>query len=335
MTEINVPGTKEQIKALVLLSGGLDSQLAVCVLREQGIGVAGISFESPFFSADKARIAAEHLGITLHVEEFTDDIIALVRHPPHGFGANMNPCIDCHAAMLRKAGGLMGTLHAHFLATGEVLNERPMSQNMRALSIVAAASGFAGLVVRPLSAQLLPETEPERLKWIARDKLLALYGRGRNAQMELAKKYGLKDFPLPAGGCRLTDPNFSRRLKDLRKLDGLGDTRSVVLLKYGRHFRLGPATKLIVGRHESDNSAIEKFADRGSILLTTEDVPGPVALLDGNADEATILRAAAICARYGDFAAGNPAKIRVRSSEFDRMLDVIPASPEDVEKQRV
>jgi len=335
MTEFNVPINQGRIKAIVLLSGGLDSQLAVSVLKEQGIEVVGVSFESPFFNADKALKAAEHLGITLHVEKFADDIMALVKHPPHGFGANMNPCIDCHAAMLRRAGGLMSTLQAQFLATGEVLNQRPMSQNMRALKIVAAASGFDGFVVRPLSAQLLPETEPERLGWIKRGKLLALIGRGRNAQMELAKKYGLADFPTPAGGCRLTDPNFAGRLRDLRQHEALDNMQSVMLLRLGRHFRLGPQTKLIVGRHKADNDEIEKHAGPASIMLTTGDIPGPIGMLDANADEATIERAAAICARYGDYKPGAPARIRVFSSSFDRLLDVLPASHEDVEKQRV
>lgn len=156
------------LRAICLFSGGLDSQLAVCILREQGIEVAGIAFDSPFFGVDRALAAGRALGIAVHVEDFSNDILGLLRKPPHGFGSGMNPCIDCHAAMIARAGRYLENNEHHLIATGEVLNQRPFSQNRKALQIVAETSGFADYLLRPLSAQLLPETKPERLGWVDR-----------------------------------------------------------------------------------------------------------------------------------------------------------------------
>jgi adenylyl- and sulfurtransferase ThiI len=186
MQEQDVP-----IRALCLMSGGLDSRLAVCVLRDQGIQTHGVFFESPFFDSRAAREAGESLGIPLHVVNFTTDIVALLEQPKFGFGSCMNPCLDCHARMLRRAGEMLTEVQCHFIATGEVLDERPMSQNRRGLGLVAEESGFAPWIVRPLSGGLLPATEPERRGWVDRARLLRLRGRGRKVQFELAAKYGL------------------------------------------------------------------------------------------------------------------------------------------------
>ena len=195
----------ERICVLSLLSGGLDSRLAVCVLRDQGINVHGVAFDSPFFTLQHAKDAATQLDIHLHVIDFSTEIISLLEKSKHGFGRCMNPCIDCHSIMVRRAGQLMEELGFHFLSTGEVLNERPMSQNMKSLGIVGRESGYGSVLVRPLSAQLLPESDPEKAGWVDRSKLLSLSGRGRKPQMHLAEKYGLRDYPSPAGGCRLTE----------------------------------------------------------------------------------------------------------------------------------
>jgi len=326
---------REQIRALCLLSGGLDSQLAVCVLRDQGIEVHGVVFTSPFFTVAPARRAAAQLGIPLHEVNFLGDIVELLNGPKHGFGKCMNPCIDCHARMLTRAGEMMREYGFHFLCTGEVLNERPMSQNRQSLDVVANESGYSQFVVRPLSAKLLPPTLAEREGWVDRERLLALQGRGRKPQFQLAEQYGLKEYPSPAGGCRLTEPNFCRRLEDLKAHEGLRGERSLVLLRYGRHFRLGEKTKLIVGRHEKDNAVIEGTAELYDLVLKMEDIPGPTGLLPITARPEEIELAARICARYSDCDAGETVAVRVRSARETRRLQVTPIESESIESWRL
>lgn len=270
-----------------LVSGGLDSRLAVCVLRDAGADVEGICFETPFFGADKAREAAAQLGIKLHVVDFTADEIALIKNPPHGFGGAMNPCIDCHAAMIRRAGEMMVENGFDFVATGEVLNQRPMSQNKQSLGVVAKSSGLAGRLVRPLSAKLLEPTIPELEGKLDREKLLDLHGRMRDPQIALAAKYGLTDYPSPAGGCRLTEQGFSKRLRDLMEHEGLDDLRLVRLLSAGRRFRLPGGASLILGRNADENALLEKSVVDGDLLLSPPDgITGPNALLPNGASEA-------------------------------------------------
>ena len=334
MSEL-IPGGRERIRALTLLSGGLDSQLAVCVLRDLGIDVQAVAFESPFFNPKAPRDAARQLDVPLHVLDFTADIVSLVENPPHGFGSCMNPCIDCHARMLRRAGHLMEDLGFHFLSTGEVLNERPMSQNRSSLDLVARESGYASLVLRPLSAALLPPTQPEKLGWVERSRLLSLEGRGRKPQLELAARYGLKNFPNPAGGCRLTEPEFCKRLKELKDHEGLRDARAIHLLRYGRHFRLADHVKLIVGRHEGDNSFLEGNAELYDLVLKVESHPGPSGLLPSAATEEQVQAAAAICARYSDAPPGAPATVQVRSPRGLLRLEVLPARPQDADRWKI
>ena len=203
--------------ALGLLSGGLDSMLAVRLLQEQPqLRVEGVTFVTPFFGPEKARAAAAQLGITLHEIDITETHFAMLKNPKHGYGKNMNPCIDCHALMFREATKLLASLDLPgFVFSGEVLGQRPMSQNRRSLGIVARESGTPDVIVRPLSAKLLPPTQPELEGMVDRDMLMELEGRTRKPQMAQAKKWGITDFPNPGGGCLLTDPPFSRRLKDL------------------------------------------------------------------------------------------------------------------------
>lgn len=324
-----------RVRALCLLSGGLDSQLAICVLREQGVDVLGVTFDSPFFNIDAARRAADALGIQLHVVDFSVDIIDLLRDPPHGFGSCLNPCVDCHARMLRRAGEMLQDVGAGFLATGEVLDERPMSQNRGSLQTVARGSGFGDLVLRPLSAKRLAETTPEEKGWVDREKLLGLDGRGRKYQMELAQRYGLKDAPSPAGGCRLTEPNFCKRLEDLMRHEGISGVRAVNLLRYGRHFRLDSRLKAIVGRDEGDNAYLEGYAELYDLILKVEDIPGPVGLVPYTASEDQIRRVAAICARYSDSPAECEVTVKIRSAREIRRITVLPASRQETERLRV
>ena len=312
---------KKNVRALGLCSGGLDSQLAVCVLREQGIEVEIIVFDSPFYNPAPAIKAAEQLGVRLHVIDFTKEITGLVNDPPHGFGSCMNPCIDCHALMFKRAGEMMLEQGFDFIFTGEVLNQRPMSQNRRSLGIVAKDSSFGDLVLRPLSAQLLEPTKPEREGWVDREQLLDLSGRSRKPQFALAEKYGVKEYPSPAGGCRLTEPQFSERLADLKKHEGLDDSRDLELLRYGRHFRLESGIKLILGRYASDNAAIEELINDGDLVLIPADLPGPTAVLPGSASDDDIKTSASILVRYIKVPDDSQVAIKIRQGSAERILE--------------
>ena len=212
------------------MSGGLDSQLAVRVLEEAGAVVEAVTFVTPFFDGAKAEAAARALGVKLHVIDFLNDEISLIENPPHGFGGAMNPCIDCHALMIRRAGELMTRLRYDFVATGEVRGQRPMSQNAQSLITVEKASGLEGRLVRPLSAKLLAPTIPEKEGLLDRAKLLDISGRARDRQIALAAKFGIRDYPSPAGGCKLTEEAFGRKLRDLKGHEGLHSRTLVELL---------------------------------------------------------------------------------------------------------
>jgi len=267
-------------KGLSLMSGGLDSQLAVRVLERAGAEVEAVCFSTPFFNPKAAQEAASALGVKLHVVDFTDDEIALIEHPPHGFGGAMNPCIDCHATMVKRAGELMAKLGYDFVATGEVQGQRPMSQNKQSLGIVERSSGLVGRLVRPLSAKLLEPTIPEQEGMLDREKLLDISGRSRDRQIALAKVFGIVDYPSPAGGCKLTEDGFGRKLKDLLDHEGLKNRRLVELLLIGRHYRLPDGTGLVVGRDKTDNALIDAAADLGQVLRA-EGKPGPHTLIIG------------------------------------------------------
>ena len=285
-------------KGFSLMSGGLDSQLAVRVLQRAGAEVEGICFVTPFFSPKAAEQAAAALGIPLNVVDFTDDEIALIENPPHGFGGAMNPCIDCHATMIRRAGEMMLARGFDFVATGEVMGQRPMSQNKQSLGIVAKSSGLEGRLVRPLSALLLEPTLPETEGKLDRTRLLDLQGRGRERQIQLAAEFGIVNYPSPAGGCKLTEEGYGRKLKDLLEHEGLRTRRLVELLAVGRHFRLPDGTGLIVGRDRNDNAVLKAESARGT-LIASEGLPGPTALLVGGPkSDADLARARQIVAAY-------------------------------------
>lgn len=322
------------IRALSLFSGGLDSQLAVRVLQSQGIEITAVVFQSVFFGLDSAEAAAQRLDIPVIVEEFTPTIITLVRHPPHGFGAGLNPCIDCHTAMIRRAGQIMDERGGHFISTGEVLNQRSMSQTRKSLELIARESGYGDRLLRPLSAKLLPETEPVKRGWVDRERLCAIEGRSRKAQVVLAMKLGITEYPQPAGGCRLTDPGFAKRLKELKEHEGLDNMDNIVRLRIGRHFRVGRA-RLIVGRNQDENNDLESMVRPADICLRPITCPGPVGLLAGTVTEENIHQAAMICARYSDCPAEALAGIEVQSSGGTRIVDVRPASPAEVEAIRI
>ena len=272
-------------KALVLLSGGLDSMLAARVLMEQGVEVVGLSFKSVFFSTAKAKKSAEQLGINFIEADFSDDHLTMVKNPAHGYGKNMNPCIDCHAFMLKSAKEIMARDGFDFVATGEVLGQRPMSQHRDALKIVEKISGLEGKLIRPLSAKLLDESEPEKQGKLVRERLLDINGRSRQRQLELVKKYNIKEYASPAGGCLLTDPEFSEKLLKMLEYwpNCAGD--DIKLLKSGRVIWLKDENNknvlLIVGREQKDNEQLEKLARSEDIIIELAEENGPTSLIRG------------------------------------------------------
>jgi len=299
----------QKTKALVLLSGGLDSMLAAKVLQAQGIEVIGVCFVSNFFGAKNARKAARQLGVELKEIDFSEEHLKMVKNPKYGYGKNMNPCIDCHALMLRKAaeylkkdGGKVTGLRRRrsapprndteegydFIATGEILGQRPMSQNMKALKTVAEFSGVGEKLIRPMSAKLLDETIPEKEGKVVRGRLLNIKGRIRHRQMELAEKYKIKEYSSPAGGCLLTDPAFSERLVRIFEYWPDCTGNDIELLKYGRVFWLNMKDSkalVVVGRNKEENEKLEKLAQKGDTLLALKDEMGPTTLIRNKKQE--------------------------------------------------
>jgi len=317
-------------RGFVLMSGGLDSQLAVRVLERAGAEVEAVCFSTPFFSPSAAKRAAAALGVKLNVIDFTSDEIALLKNPPHGFGGAMNPCIDCHATMIRRAGEMMSERGFDFVATGEVLGQRPMSQNRQSLGIVERSSGLKGRLVRPLSAKLLDPTVPETEGLLDREALLDIQGRGRDRQIALAAEFGIEDYPSPAGGCKLTEKGYGRRLRDLLEHEGLDDLRLVEMLSAGRRFRLPGGTGVILGRDRHDNAMLRGCGIPGA-LVAPVNCPGPTALLPGGAaTSADLALAVELVAAYSRFdRLGADVKVAVSGSGEETVRDVPPAACAD------
>jgi tRNA U34 2-thiouridine synthase MnmA/TrmU len=320
-------------RALGLCSGGLDSMLAGLVLREQGIDVEWVSFETPFFSPQKALNASRVTGIPLTVVPIFREYMPMLRNPRAGYGKTMNPCMDCHALMFRLAGDIMRQRGFDFLFSGEVLGQRPMSQTKPSLRYVEKHSGMDGLILRPLCARLLPETRPERDGLVDRERLLDIHGRGRKAQIELARSFSITDYPAPAGGCLLTDKGFSARLKDLFDHQTECTEAEVRLLKYGRHFRLNARAKLVVGRTEKDNENIAGCRDpQRDTLLDVKDYPSPLGLLTEGGAEDSLRLAAAICVGYSKAPKSAPVAVVVERPAGQETISVAGAAPEAVRR---
>ena len=339
---------KPRATAVALLSGGLDSTLAAKVILEQGITVIGVNLAGaycprPFAGKSRAEKAAEKLGIELVTLPIDAEFIAMVKHPKHGRGKNMNPCIDCHTLMIRKAWAWgqaepeaksqepkAKAQRADFVITGEVLGQRPMSQNRNALNTVARESGVGDRLLRPMSAKLLDVTAPEREGLVDRERLLDVEGRQRIRQMALAEKYGIKDYPTPAGGCLLTEKVFSKRLAEA--FDRSEDSIEIVeLLSLGRHFRLPSGVRLVVGRDESENDELLRRKPAGAVVVDAGDLPGPVGIvvkgsrdrgIEGSSDG---VLAARICARYSDKRKEKLARVVIAGEA----VDVEPAGEEE------
>ncbi len=299
-----------------LVSGGLDSALAVKLVLEQGIAVIGYNLRTPFLGGGNeavVRTLAENLGIELVVEDAGEDYVELVRSPRYGRGAALNPCVDCHIYMLRRAEALRRERGASFCFTGEVLGQRPMSQWRRQLELIEREAGLEGKLLRPLSAKLLPPTRPEEEGLVDRRKLLDLRGRTRRPQLALAKAYGVAGYSSPAGGCLLTDKNFAARLADAFAHDEYG-ADDINLLKIGRHFRLPSGAKAIVGRNERENEKILEYLDEGGAAFEIVAVGSPVTLLRPSRED-DWPAGAALTLRYSDARESDAAEARVWSSK--------------------
>jgi hypothetical protein len=293
-------------KALALLSGGLDSTLAAKVMLEQGIDVEALNFTSPFCTctgrnagckSEAVRVAQE-LDIPIKVMNKGTEYLEIVRKPRHGYGSGMNPCIDCRIFLLRKAKEYMAESGADFVFTGEVLGQRPMSQRRDAMRLIERESGLEGLLLRPLSARHLPPTIPEQEGWVDRERLLAITGRSRKEQMRLADELDVQNYPCPAGGCLLTEPSFVPKIRDVFDHSDELDPRDFRLLKVGRHFRIGPRTKVIIGRNEAENLTLEKAALPGEMLMRWVDGSSPVGLVTGKILPDVLENGAKILLRY-------------------------------------
>ena len=324
---------EKKARALGLCSGGLDSTLAGLVLREQGIDVEWITFETPFFTAAKARKASENTGIRLTVKPIYPVYIKMLKSPPAGYGKQMNPCMDCHALMFKLAGELMNEGNFNFLFSGEVLGQRPMSQTKSSLQYVEKHSGFKGYILRPLSAKKLPETIPEKKGLVDRERLLDFAGRGRKPQIALAKQFGLTDYPAPAGGCLLTDVGYSKRLKDLFDHQDECTEEELHLLKYGRHFRLNPDAKLIVGRTQKDNERILKYHNpQTDTVIDVKDHPSPIGLVPRGGPKDVIYLASSICVGYSKASNLTPIDVVVKTPQDREIIQVIGIPTADFKK---
>jgi tRNA U34 2-thiouridine synthase MnmA/TrmU len=315
-------------KAIALLSGGLDSTLAIRVVLEEGIEVEALNFITLFCrctakgsSCLASQKAAQGLGIGLRVINFSDELVEAVRHPKYGYGKNVNPCLDCRILMFKKAREYMNGNGASFIVTGEVLGERPMSQRRDAMRIIERESGLEGLILRPLSAKLLSLSVPEKKGWVSRERMLDIAGRSRKPQIKLASDYGINDYPCPAGGCLLTDPGFALRMRDLMENQPDFSLNDVDLLKMGRHFRLTPLGKVVVGRNEEENGKILSLSREGDTILRVKNFPGPIALARGDVAHREILQSAIITAKY------SKAKLL---PEVEVEYQVVPMPPKEI-----
>ncbi|MEJ2313689.1 MAG: hypothetical protein P8Y85_02705 [Nitrospirota bacterium] len=330
-------------KAIALLSGGLDSTLAVLLLRRQEIEVTAVTFlthfgcdmsDSSSCSSDSSSNAAKY-GFTVKLCHLADRFMDIVKNPKFGHGRNMNPCIDCRVLMMREAKVLMEMTGADFVATGEVLGQRPMSQRRETFPLMDREAGLEGYVLRPLSAKLLKPTVAETEGLVDRERLCGFSGRSRKPQMALAREFGLTDYPSPAGGCLLTEPNYAYRLRELLDHSPDPDLRDLALLRLGRHFRGPGGRKIVVGRNEAENERLESIAGEGDFQMWVEGFGSPLTLLEKGASEEDILFAASLSARYSDAKRLDKVEVTVSNATGSYSLEVRPAGEEMINSLRI
>jgi tRNA U34 2-thiouridine synthase MnmA/TrmU len=320
-----------QAKALSLFSGGLDSILATKLIIDQKIDIEAVTFTSQFSGSEKSKNAvveaARAIGVPLKVVHLEKDYLKLVRNPKHGYGKNMNPCVDCRIFMLKKAKKYAREIGADFIITGEVLDERPMSQRSQILRLVEQESGLKDKLLRPLSAKLLPKSLAEKKGLVDREKLLGIRGRSRKPQLKLAKKLGIISYPTPAGGCLLTCEEYSKKLLDLFQHKKRITMEDIALLRVGRHFRFGE-NKIIVGRNEAENQVLIQNKGSRDYYFEVPVVAGPTTLLQGAKTGRAVKVAASLTAFYSD-SKESVVKVSFGSNQLDRSLSV--SVPEEAE----
>jgi tRNA-specific 2-thiouridylase len=341
LTQLSKMDRSKKSKAIGLLSGGLDSILATKMILDMGFEVIALNLKTPFCCCDTdqkcySESVAQEFNIPLKRIHGGEDYMQVVKNPKHGYGKNMNPCIDCRIFLFKKAKQLMEDVDAEFIFTGEVLGERPMSQRMQAMRLIESESDLKGKVLRPLSARLLEPTLAEKKGVVDRQKLLSIQGRSRKPQMALARSYRIDDYPCPAGGCLLTDKGFARRLRD--SLDHREDSsRNIFLLKIGRHFRLPSQAKVIAGRNQEENEALLSVARPSELKFTVQEYKSTYAILLGEATLENQTQAARICARYCDEKGLKALTVKVWSDspERCRKLEVPPLDQNTLSSIRI
>jgi len=324
-------------RTLGLLSGGLDSSLAVKLILDQGLDVEAVNFVSPFCLCGRGGCGAAQVAKNLHVPLKTisvgEEYLRIVRKPRFGYGKNMNPCVDCRIFMLKKAKKYAKEMGASFIFTGEVLGQRPMSQQLRTLGIIEKEAGLKDQIVRPLSAKLLPPTEAEKRGLVKRDKFLEIEGRARKTQLKLAQELNVTDYSCPSGGCLLTYREFACKLRDLFDHKKRVSLRDVQLLKIGRHFRFGK-NKIIVGRNEAENHLLLRMRMASDYCFEAEDTGSPMTLLQGPKTRTAIEKAAELTAYHSDKKLGD-LPVRFGKGDFNKSIRIPIPSREEVEKLRV
>ncbi|MCV0393387.1 MAG: tRNA (5-methylaminomethyl-2-thiouridylate)-methyltransferase [Nitrosopumilus sp.] len=338
----NVTEEKEKKKVVALLSGGLDSQLAVRMMQEQGFEVSAVAIKTPFCDFDcgrgcgfEIRERADDLNVNLKTVYLGDEYIEMLKHPKHGIGAGFNPCVDCRSMMFDAAKKHMEEIGAEFIISGEVLGQRPMSQHAPALRTIEKESGLVGKIVRPLSAALLPETIPEKEGLIKRENLGMIKGRTRRNQLEMAKQYGIENPPNAGGGCLLTDPQFGVKAKDLFTHTETPTINDIDLLKIGRHFRLDEETKFVVGRNKDENEMIQAIALPDDILLEAKDHVGPVSILRGKNAKMHVKFAASVTLRYSDAPKNEQSIVVVKKDNISEEISAEKVEEEYYIKYRI
>lgn len=325
-------------RALSLLSGGLDSLLATRLIMEQGVEVIALHFMTPFFGYQKKGREARYLerwkelyGIQARIIDVSDGFFQVLRNPRYGYGKNFNPCVDCKIFLLSKAKEIMEGEKADFLITGEVLGQRPMSQRRDTMRIVERDSGCENLLLRPLCANLLKPTRPEMDGLVIREKLLAITGRSRKPQMELAERMGIRHYPTPAGGCLLTDPELAARTRKFFSQYPGVTVEEVLLLQVGRHFQLGGDQHLVVGRRDEENKKLIDLSRNGDIFLKVHGIPGPLGLFRGREEKEGLFLAASIVARYSKAKEQDRVEVQYgREEDSLGRLQVAPAKDEQI-----